>query len=108
MTGDTARLLIAAAGVGLLLRLGGSRVTVVAVQSTLPAAIAARTEELFGRNLVNKQDYETQRFQLDQARLAVRAALRGYAAALVGWLASDECSFSTGAVFDISGGRATY
>ena len=29
-------------------------------------------------------------------------------AALVSWLASDECSFSTGAVFDISGGRATY
>jgi 3-oxoacyl-[acyl-carrier protein] reductase len=30
------------------------------------------------------------------------------AAALVAWLASDDCSFSTGAVFDLSGGRATY
>jgi len=29
-------------------------------------------------------------------------------AALVTWLASDECSFSTGAVYDLSGGRATY
>ena len=29
-------------------------------------------------------------------------------AALVAWLCSEECSFSTGAVFDISGGRATY
>ena len=29
-------------------------------------------------------------------------------AALVAWLCSSECSFSTGAVFDISGGRATY
>jgi len=29
-------------------------------------------------------------------------------AALVSWLVSDECTFSTGAVFDISGGRATY
>ena len=29
-------------------------------------------------------------------------------ASLVTWLASEECSFSTGAVFDISGGRATY
>ncbi len=29
-------------------------------------------------------------------------------AALACWLASAECSFSTGAVFDISGGRATY
>lgn len=30
------------------------------------------------------------------------------AAALVGWLCSADCSFSTGAVFDLSGGRATY
>ncbi len=29
-------------------------------------------------------------------------------AALICWLASDECSFSTGATYDISGGRATY
>jgi NAD(P)-dependent dehydrogenase (short-subunit alcohol dehydrogenase family) len=29
-------------------------------------------------------------------------------AGLVAWLASEECSFSTGATFDISGGRATY
>jgi 3-oxoacyl-[acyl-carrier protein] reductase len=29
-------------------------------------------------------------------------------AALAAWLCSDDCSFSTGAVFDISGGRATY
>jgi NAD(P)-dependent dehydrogenase (short-subunit alcohol dehydrogenase family) len=29
-------------------------------------------------------------------------------AAMVAWLASADCSFSTGAVFDISGGRATY
>jgi NAD(P)-dependent dehydrogenase (short-subunit alcohol dehydrogenase family) len=29
-------------------------------------------------------------------------------AALTCWLASEDCSFSTGAVFDISGGRATY
>ena len=32
----------------------------------------------------------------------------GEIAALVCWLASADCSFSTGAVFDISGGRATY
>ena len=29
-------------------------------------------------------------------------------AAIVAWLASEDCSFSTGAVFDLSGGRATY
>lgn len=33
---------------------------------------------------------------------------REEAAAMVAWLCSDDCSFSTGAVFDLSGGRATY
>ena len=32
----------------------------------------------------------------------------GEVAELVAWLASDRCTFSTGAVYDISGGRATY
>lgn len=32
----------------------------------------------------------------------------GEVAELVAWLASDKCTFSTGAVYDISGGRATY
>ena len=29
-------------------------------------------------------------------------------ARMVAFLCSDDCSFSTGAVFDLSGGRATY
>ena len=29
-------------------------------------------------------------------------------AEFVAWLASERCSFSTGAIFDLSGGRATY
>ena len=32
----------------------------------------------------------------------------GEVASLICWLASEECSFTTGSVFDISGGRATY
>ena len=32
----------------------------------------------------------------------------GEAAAMIAWLSSEDCSFSTGAVFDLSGGRATY
>jgi 3-oxoacyl-[acyl-carrier protein] reductase len=32
----------------------------------------------------------------------------GEIAALVAWLCTEECSFSTGAVFDLSGGRAVY
>ncbi len=30
------------------------------------------------------------------------------AAAMIAWLASEDCAFSTGAVFDLSGGRAVY
>jgi 3-oxoacyl-[acyl-carrier protein] reductase len=37
-----------------------------------------------------------------------RFGLKEEAAAMIAWLCSAECSFSTGAVFDLSGGRATY
>jgi len=37
-----------------------------------------------------------------------RFGKREEAAAMVAWLSSEDCSFSTGAVFDLSGGRATY
>jgi 3-oxoacyl-[acyl-carrier protein] reductase len=46
-------------------------------------------------------------FMLSKIPLA-RFGLVEEMAAMVAWLASEECSFSTGAVFDISGGRATY
>ena len=39
---------------------------------------------------------------------SVGSASRREVAALICWLASDELTFSTGACFDISGGRATY
>ena len=37
-----------------------------------------------------------------------RMGMADEVAALACWLASDECSFSTGATYDISGGRAVY
>ena len=37
-----------------------------------------------------------------------RAGSAEEVAAMIAWLASDECSFTTGGVFDLSGGRATY
>ncbi|MFM0441108.1 SDR family NAD(P)-dependent oxidoreductase [Paraburkholderia strydomiana] len=37
-----------------------------------------------------------------------RAGTADEVASLAAWLASGECSFSTGATFDLSGGRATY
>jgi 3-oxoacyl-[acyl-carrier protein] reductase len=42
--------------------------------------------------------------QTPMGRLANAAEL----SAMVAWMASEECSFTTGAVFDLSGGRATY
>lgn len=49
--------------------------------------------------------------QIDYMRAKIPMGRLGEAAenaALVCWLASDECSFSTAATFDISGGRTTY
>src|SRR5262249_41368165 len=37
-----------------------------------------------------------------------RLATADEVAAMALWLCSDECSFNTGAVFDLTGGRATY
>jgi 2-dehydro-3-deoxy-L-rhamnonate dehydrogenase (NAD+) len=46
-------------------------------------------------------------FMLSKIPMA-RFGLVDEVAGLITWLASEECSFSTGAVFDVSGGRATY
>jgi 3-oxoacyl-[acyl-carrier protein] reductase len=49
--------------------------------------------------------------QVDYMRSRIpmgRLGLGEECAALVCWLASEECSFSTAATFDISGGRTTY
>lgn len=49
--------------------------------------------------------------QVDYMRSKIPMARLGdveESVALVCWLASDECSFSTGATFDISGGRTTF
>jgi 3-oxoacyl-[acyl-carrier protein] reductase len=49
--------------------------------------------------------------QIDYMRSRIPIGRLGEAAenaALVCWLASEECSFSTAATFDISGGRTTY
>jgi NAD(P)-dependent dehydrogenase (short-subunit alcohol dehydrogenase family) len=37
-----------------------------------------------------------------------RSGMPEEVASLVAWLSSQECSFNTGAVFDLSGGRSTY
>ena len=47
-------------------------------------------------------DYMVERIPLGRMGTAAEVA------ALVAWLASEDCSFSTGATYDISGGRAVY
>jgi 3-oxoacyl-[acyl-carrier protein] reductase len=47
-------------------------------------------------------DYMVERIPMGRMGRAAEVA------ALACWLASEECSFSTGAVYDISGGRAVY
>jgi NAD(P)-dependent dehydrogenase (short-subunit alcohol dehydrogenase family) len=63
---------------------------------------AAAKTEIFGQMSQAHIDYMLARIPLGRF-LEVEEI-----AALVCWLSTEECSFSTGAVFDISGGRATY
>jgi 3-oxoacyl-[acyl-carrier protein] reductase len=69
------------------------------VNAVAPAVIG--TEILKG---VAKETIDYMVSKIPMGRVGAPAEV----AALVAWLASDECSFSTGAVYDISGGRATY
>jgi len=71
----------------------------VLVNCIAPAVIETPILDAISREHV---DYMVERIPM--GRMGTPAEV----AALVCWLASDECSFSTGATFDISGGRAVY
>ena len=71
----------------------------VLVNAVTPAA--ARTE-IFDQMKQEHIDYMLSKIPMGRF-LEVHEA-----AAMIAWLASEDCSFSTGAVFDLSGGRATY
>jgi 3-oxoacyl-[acyl-carrier protein] reductase len=71
----------------------------VLVNAVTPAA--AHTE-MFGSMAQQHIDYMLSRIPMG------RFVRVDEIAAMVCWLCSPDCSFSTGAVFDISGGRATY
>lgn len=73
--------------------------TGVLVNAVTPAVIATPILEQVSEQHVN---YMVSRIPMG------RTGRTDEVAALISWLASDECSFSTGAIFDISGGRATY
>ena len=63
---------------------------------------AAANTEIFAQMTPEHIDY--MRSKIPMARFVEVDEI----AALICWLASEDCSFSTGGVFDISGGRATY
>ena len=66
------------------------------------ASIAAAKTAIFDQ--LTQQHIDFMLSKIPKARFVLVEEL----AAMVAWLASEDCAFSTGAVFDISGGRATY
>jgi NAD(P)-dependent dehydrogenase (short-subunit alcohol dehydrogenase family) len=73
--------------------------TGVLVNAVAPAVIET---ELFEQMTTEHIAYMTSKIPMN------RVGQPEEVAALIAWLASEECSFSTGATFDLSGGRATY
>ncbi|HWE64625.1 MAG TPA: SDR family NAD(P)-dependent oxidoreductase, partial [Chloroflexota bacterium] len=71
----------------------------IIVNAISPAVIQTRILEQVSRETV---DYMVSRIPMG------RTGRPEEVAALVHWLSSDECSFTTGQCVDISGGRATY
>ena len=65
------------------------------------------TPAMIATELVSTMSPERIRTALSRIPMG-RAGKPEEVAALIAWLASDECSFSTGATFDMSGGRSTY
>ncbi len=71
----------------------------IAVNCVTPAAVKTR---IFDQMSQEHIDYMLSKIPRGRFLKAEEAA------ALVAWLASEDNSFTTGAVFDLSGGRATY
>jgi 2-dehydro-3-deoxy-L-rhamnonate dehydrogenase (NAD+) len=76
----------------------------VATHGILVHAVAPA---VIGTELLQQMTKETVDYLVAKIPMG-RVGTPAEVAALVAWLASEECSFSTGAVHDLSGGRATY
>jgi len=74
--------------------------TNIRVNAVAPAIIATK-------NLFHDMPEEMKKLWVSRVPMG-RAGLPEEVAAMITWLASEDVSFSTGATFDISGGRATY
>jgi len=101
-------------GNALVAAYSASKAAVIALTKSLGKELALTgirvncvTPAMIATELVNTMGPE--RIKTALARIPMgRAGRPEEVAALIAWLASDECSFSTGANFDISGGRSTY
>ena len=76
----------------------------VATRGILVNAVAPA---VIGTELLKQMETSTVELLISKIPMG-RAGTPEEVAALVAWLASDQCTFSTGAVYDLSGGRATY
>jgi NAD(P)-dependent dehydrogenase (short-subunit alcohol dehydrogenase family) len=74
--------------------------TGVRVNCVAPAIIATK-------NLYHDMPEEMQKLWVSRVPMG-RPGRPEEVAAMIAWLASEDCSFTTGAAFDLSGGRATY
>ncbi len=74
--------------------------TGIRVNCVAPAIIATK-------NLYHDMPEEMRKLWVSRVPMG-RPGTPEEVAAMIAWLASEECSFTTGAAFDISGGRATY
>jgi 2-dehydro-3-deoxy-L-rhamnonate dehydrogenase (NAD+) len=89
-----------AAVIGLTKSLGKELAsTGVRVNCVTPAAVKTAMFDQMAQSHID--------FMLSKIPMA-RFGLVDEIAAMVAWLCTEDCSFSTGAVFDLSGGRATY
>ncbi|WP_341645490.1 SDR family oxidoreductase [Thauera sp. SDU_THAU2] len=92
---------VAKAGVMALVKSQGKELarTGIRVNAVAPAAVKTA--------LVEQMSPELRAAMLAKVPMG-RPGLPEEVANMVAWLASEECSFTTGATFDLSGGRATY
>jgi len=133
----TAVFLCCRAGVKLMLRQGSGRIVniasiagkegnptlvpyssakagVIGLTKALAKEVAARgilvnavAPAVIGTELLEQMERSTVDLLISKIPMG-RVGTPDEVAALVAWLASDQCTFSTGAVYDLSGGRATY
>ncbi len=76
----------------------------LATKGVLVNAVAPAVAKTAMFDSMTQQHIDYMLSKIPMARFVMPAEI----AAMIAWLASEDCSFSTGAVFDLSGGRATY